>query len=397
MIRVLHVVTDLNTGGAELVLKRLVESHLGNPCYEHRVVSLRTLGTIGPPLQAQGVPVVALGLDSLRGLPVTFWRLVRIIRSVRPNVVQTWMYHSDLLGGVAARLAGCRSILWSVRASQINVGVVRATHVARWICARVSRWIPSAISYVAESARQSHERLGYDPSKAVVIVNGFKLPELAPASARGKRLRDELGLDRSAILVGSAARFHPQKGHRLFVGACAQVAEAIPEAHFVMAGWQVERSNGLLLEWIGETGHAHRFHLLGERRDLDHLFGELDLFCLHSLEEGFPNVLGEAMAAAAPCVTTNVGDAAALVGDTGIVAPPDVDALATAMIGLLERPVEERRRLGRRARERVRRHFSMDAARTRFEKAYQQLVGAGAREAGDDGCQIGHAPVQQED
>jgi glycosyltransferase involved in cell wall biosynthesis len=319
------------------------------------------------------VPVIGIGLEQPWNLPEALWRLVRLIRDIRPDVVHTWMYHSDLLGGIAARLAGSRSVLWSVRASKIDVGVGRATHFVRWACARLSGSVPAKISYVAESARQSHERLGYDSAKGVLTVNGFNLPEAALPDNPGVRLRSLLGLDRSTILIGSAGRFHPQKGHRLFVEASARVAAAAPHAHFVMAGSQIDDRNVELAEWISQTGHADRFHLLGELEDLDDWLGDLDIFCLHSLEEGFPNVLGEAMAMALPCVTTDVGDAAALIGKAGIVASADPGALSRALIALIEAAPEDRARMGELARARIAQEFSFEAARRRFERLYDEL------------------------
>ena len=373
---VLHIIADLDTGGAEMALKRLVQSHVGDARYQHGIVSLRDLGTIGPALQAQGVEVVALELDRPWDAPSALWRLTRVIRDSRPDVVHTWMYHSDLLGGLAARLAGSRALMWSVRASKIDVGVSGITHLVRWVCARLSRFVPARISYVAEAARQSHERLGYDASKSVVTVNGFNLPKRPSAGNRGLRLRKALGVDPSAILIGSAGRFHPQKGHRLFVETAARVAADAPTVHFVMAGSQIEPGNEQLAGWIRQTGHADRFHLLGELAELDRWLGDLDIFCLHSLEEGFPNVLGEAMAMGVPCVTTDVGDAATLIGDAGIVTTPDAEALSRALMQLIEAPPDERSKMGELARSRIAREFSLDAARSRFEQLYDELSAA---------------------
>ena len=128
-MRILHIMPDLNAGGAEGMMKRLIEAHLGDPGFEHRVISLRGLGSVGPPLQARGVHVEALGLTSMLGLPAAVLRLAKRIREQKPDVVQTWMYHSDLVGGLAARLAGVKRIIWGVRVADISadMGVARNT------------------------------------------------------------------------------------------------------------------------------------------------------------------------------------------------------------------------------------------------------------------------------
>lgn len=370
---ILHVLPDLGVGGAELMMKRLVESHLGDPRYEHRVVSLRSVGPVGAMLQAKGVRVDALGIEGAGGAAATLLRLVRIIRSARPDIVQTWMYHSDLLGGLAARLAGCRQILWGIRAADISVGVARSTTLIRRLCARLSSIVPTKIVYVAKAARRAHEQLGYDRDKGVVIPNGFLVPESPPDP---DRFRGTLGLPPGAVLIGAAGRFNALKDFGTFVRAAANVIEAHSNVHMVMAGRELDAENAELAGWIAETGHADHFHLLGERSDLPDVLASLDIFCLSSLNEGLPNVVGEAMALGVPCVVTDAGDAALLVGDTGLVVPPaDPSALAAALGAAVRMSCEERRELGRRARDRIVRCFSMDAIQARFEHLYGELVG----------------------
>jgi glycosyltransferase involved in cell wall biosynthesis len=324
-------------------------------------------------LQANGVRVEALGLQGAAGLIPTLPRLVGIIRSARPDIVQTWMYHSDLLGGLAARLAGSRRILWGVRAADISVGVARSTKVIRRLCARLSSKVPTKIVYVAEAARQIHEQLGYDRARGVVIPNGFIVPESPPDP---ECFRRTLEIPPGTLLIGAAGRFNALKDYATFVRAAARTIGSHSNVHVVMAGRGLDVQNAELVGWIAETGYADRFHLLGERSDLPAVLASLDVFCLSSLHEGLPNVVGEAMAVGVPCVVTDAGDAALLVGDTGLVVPPADDmALAAALQAVIQMSREERRERGRRARDRIVRCFSMEAIRTRFEHLYGELVG----------------------
>lgn len=372
-VLILHVLPDLGVGGAELMMKRLVEAHIGDPRHEHRVVSLRSVGPVGAMLQAKGVRVEALGIRGAAGAAPTLLRLVRIIRSARPDIVQTWMYHSDLLGGLAARLAGCRRIVWGVRAADINVGVARSTRVIRRLCARLSSRVPTKIVYVAEAARRVHEQLGYGPDRGVVIPNGFLVPESPPDS---NGFRHTEGIPPGTFLIGAAGRFNALKDFATFVRAAARCIGSHSNVHIVMAGRGLDAQNAELAGWIAETGFADRFHLLGERSDLPIVLASLDLFCLSSLHEGLPNVVGEAMAVGVPCVVTDAGDAALLVGDTGLVVPPaDDSALATALGAVIRMSCEERRERGRRARDRIVQCFSMEAIQARYEHLYDELVG----------------------
>ncbi len=374
---ILHVITGLDTGGAELMLKRLVESHRGSSDYRHVIVSLRGIGSVGPIIRDLGVEVVALGVERPLFAPAAFPRLVSEIRKRRPDIVQTWMYHADLIGGLAARAAGVRHVLWGVRIAETGpaMGSSRLTPFVRWLCASLSRTVPEVIVYVAHSARSVHEKIGYARSKGVVISNGYQVPE----QPSPQPLRSELGLPSNLLLIGSAGRYNAQKDHRTFIEALKLVAEVVPHVHFVLMGRDVDPANAELRSWIRDNGVEGRVHLLGNRPDLLTCLAGLDLFCLHSVSEGFPNVVAEAMSVAVPCVVTDVGDSAFLVADTGRVVPPRrPDLLAAALISACAAPPEERQAMALAARRRIIENFSMDAIRARYEELYAGIVDAAA-------------------
>jgi glycosyltransferase involved in cell wall biosynthesis len=369
---ILHIMPDLTTGGAELTMKRLIECHLRDPRFEHRVISLCTLGTVGRALQTQGVPVEAFGLTSVLHLPTALLRLRERISAIDPDIVQTWMYHADLIGGIAARMAGMRNVIWGVRSTHIppGRGTSPMTTAVRRACALLSRRLPTQIVYVAESSRRVHEGLGYDPCKGLVIPNGYRLPE-APTDQARRSARLHFGLPEDDLIVGSAGRYNALKDYPTFIAAAARLAESRSNVRFLLAGPGLQPDNVELVTAIAARGLANRFDLLGEQQDLGEFFRAIDLFCLHSISEGFPNVVAEAMALAVPCAVTNVGDAALIVGETGLVVPAErPDRLAQALERLMAEGVEARRNRGLLARERIAARFSMDDTRARYEALY---------------------------
>ena len=378
-MRILHVIIDLTPGGAELMLKRLAVAHLRHPQYRHEVISLRSLATVGPMLVENGIRVDALGMRSARDMPRVLLRLIREMRARRPDIVQTWMYHSDLLGGLAARIARTGCVVWGVRIADISLkmGISRSTALVRRACARLSRRLPDRIVYVAHSARRVHEALGYAPDKGVVIANGYQLPPDLPRD----RLRAELGLPADSLIVGSAGRFSLQKDPQSFIAAAALLAPRNPRLRFVMIGRGYTQDNAELTGWIKAAGLADRFHLLGETHRLDALLAGMNIFCLHSIGEGFPNVVAEAMSVATPCVVTDVGDAAFIVGETGTAVPAsDAETLAAAIGDMAALAPERRRALGDAARARIASEFSMDAIAGRYAELYDSLAEGAAAE-----------------
>jgi glycosyltransferase involved in cell wall biosynthesis len=374
-IKIVHIIIGLEVGGAELMLKRLIESSRGAERYCHIVVSLTELGVIGAQMRAAGIQTHALGMKSAAGLPLALVRLTRLIRRLGPDIVQTWMYHADLLGGLAARLAGKRNVIWGIRTTNVEAGGSATTTVVMRMCARLSRWVPRTIVCAAEASRRVHEKAGYDASRMAVISNGFDLLHLVSTPDQREALRASCGLHPSELVIGILGRFNPAKDQRNFVQAAGRVARAHPSVRFLLVGRGLDAANSELNGWIEETGFASRFVLLGERSDVAVCLSAMDVFCLSSRTEGFPNVVGEAMAMGLPCVVTDVGDAAMLVADTGYVVPKeDPAALAAALEKMLDLEPERRAALGDKAKRRITDGFTIESARQRFESIYKSLT-----------------------
>jgi glycosyltransferase involved in cell wall biosynthesis len=371
----MHVITSLGTGGAEMMLKRLIQAQQNKPDYRHTVITLKNIGEAGRQLQDLGIEVQALEMRSLLEFPRAVWELKRRIRASRPDVVQTWMYHADLLGGLAARWAGNHQVIWGVRCTAIPQRGISATGMIVSFCSWLSRFVPRVIVCCAESARIFHIEKGYDRTKMVVISNGYDLATFHTRPALRQQARAAFGFGEDDIVVGVVGRFDPLKDYRTFVRCAAVLASKVERAKFLMVGRDLDRGNRALCGWIEESGLAHKFVLAGERRDIPGCLAAMDVFCLSSIAEGFPNVVCEAMAMQVPCVVTDVGDAAEIVGETGIVvAPRDPMALAAALRVMLNNGAAERSRLGELARRRIEERYSIESISTQFGAIYDDVT-----------------------
>jgi glycosyltransferase involved in cell wall biosynthesis len=372
---VVHIIVGLEKGGAEMMLRRLVEAHMQSATgLRHVVVSLTDVGFHGAALRAQGAEVHALGLRGPVGLLLRVFRLAALLRRLKPGIVQTWMVHSDLLGGLAARLVGVPHVIWGVRTTDYSVES-RSTRAVRWVCARLSSTVPSKIVCAAQASLMASAQAGYDTRKLMVIPNGFDVAALRAHAGAGVGIRQQSGLQQGHVVVGCLGRYNPAKDHANFVSAAALLAARHPACRFLMVGRDLTSANATLMAQIQATGFADRFVLLGERSDPAACLDAMDVFVLSSCTEGFPNVLGEAMATGVPCVSTDVGDAAFLLGDAGPVVPArDSAALAQAVSHLLDMPEPDRQALGSKGRLRVENEFSMAAAAQKFNNLYQALL-----------------------
>lgn len=355
-----HIITGLGDGGAEAVLYRLVTNATES---RHAVISLTDAGKYGPLLVAAGIPVTCLNMPRGRVTAAGLWRLWRSIRQARPDVMQCWMYHADLLGGVAARLAGVRNICWGIHHTTLDPGhSARSTILVAKACARLSRLVPRRIICCAEKSRTIHATLGYDASRMTVVPNGYDLSVFQPDPRAGAALRADLGLGPQAPVLGFVARFDPFKDHGTLLAALVLLREQGLRPTCLLVGTGMTADNAALAEMLATAGLGDQIRLLGRRSDIPAVMSALDLHVMSSNSEAFPNVLAEAMACGTPCISTDVGDAAAILGATGRIVPPrDPAALAAAiadMLALCDRPDwQERRRM---ARQHVAEHFSLE-------------------------------------
>jgi glycosyltransferase involved in cell wall biosynthesis len=378
VVRVLHLISSLDVGGAELSLLRLV-CGMDEKRFENHVVSLIPAGAVGARIRSLGVRVDSLAMRRGRASPVAVMRLVRLLRHERPDVLQTWLYHADLLGLIAGYMAGQGCVVWNVRSSDMDMAHYRWLSGATVrACAHLSR-LPQAVVVNSEAGRHFHEGVGYRPRRWVVIRNGLDTTEFRPDPAARRALRAEIGGGAEGVLIGLVARYDPMKDHRTFLQAAGILVRGGVNAHFVLAGDGVVAQNSNLGMLVREEGLVGRVYPMGRRDDVSRLLAGLDIVALSSVfGEGFPNVVAEAMACGVPCVVTDVGDAAAIVANTGLVVPrQSPEALAAALLEFVAMNSEERQRLGRLARARVEREFSLERMVSAYEDLYVSLVGCG--------------------
>ena len=376
MIRVSHVITGLENGGAENVLYRLCKA---TSDVSHSVISLMDYGKYGTVLEDAGVSVECLNMPRGRVTLAGLLHLWTLLRDQQPDVIQTWMYHADLLGGLVGRLAGRQPVVWNIRHSELELGKSRSSTVlvAR-LCARLSRVIPHRIIVCAEHAARIHAEMGYDGARMVVVGNGYDVEEFRPDSSGRARIRSELGVAQEERLLGFVARFHAQKDHDTLLAALSHLTAQGRPMKLVLIGPDMVRSNAELAELISR--HAVEDYVLpiGIRADIPAIMTALDLHVMSSAGEGFPNVLAEAMACGTPCVSTDVGDARVIVGDTGWIVPPrNPQALADGIGAALDAMGDESRcrELQKAARRRVKRNFCVSRMAESYESIWHECLG----------------------
>ena len=377
--RIVHVITGLGVGGAETMLAKLLEAEVTSR--RARTAEVICLGADGPMadrIRATGIPLTCIGMGrgSSVGTVAGLRALARRLRVLQPDVVQCWMYHADLLGGLTARLAVPHAErIWSIRASSMPYPASLLTRAVIRACAVLSHIVPARIISCSTAAAALHVRMGYDARRIVVIPNGFDLKRFSPAPDARAALQQELGLSAGAAIVGCVARFDPQKDFATLFRAFERIAARHEGAVLVVAGHGCSTDDAAIIAMIPDCCRD-RVHLLGVRRDIPQLTAAFDVAILTSAYgEGFPNVLGEALACGVPCVATDVGDSREIAGKEGIIAPVgDADGLATGVLAIMARPATERALLATRMRARALHDYELSAIAHRYWRAQDELL-----------------------
>lgn len=373
-MKVLHIITGLGTGGAERALYNLLQGGL-NTDFDNHVVSLRDAGSIGPHIGALGIPVTTLNLSDTRAF-FGLAKLQRVVREFQPDLIHGWMYHGNLVAVMVRSMYSKRAALvFGIRQSLYELGNEKL--LTRQVI-RINRFFsssPDAVLYNSQLSRQQHEAFGFVGDKGRIIPNGINLQQFSFIEKVRERVRAELNIPVEALVVGHVARLHPMKDHANFIQAAEVISLRYPNAYFVLSGRGVCSDNVELMQRI-PIALRNRVRLLDERSDVADLMSAMDIFVLCSAwGEGFPNVLGEAMSVGVPCVATNVGDSALVIGDCGVVvAPSDKEALAAGIESLLTLPFVERRMLGAQARQRIEDKFSLDSIVGQYATLYRAII-----------------------
>ena len=373
--KIVHVITGVGQGGAETVLLRLTS---GLTDFDHCVISLTPIDSngLGPLFNEHKIPLLSLEMNPRNPFSLfKIWKLKKILQQEKPAILQTWMYHANLIGGIAGRMAGISRIIWNIRNGALEPGgdtgkKLNLSTKIGWVAklgALTSQFLPHHIISCSERAAEIHKKWGYAKTKFHIIHNGISISDFKPDKQARKQIRDTLQIDINTKVIGLIGRYHPQKDIPTFLKTAHILCKNREDIKFILVGTNLSSTNKELIAEIKKLGLEKSVLLLGKRQDISNILNAFDVLCSSSsFGEAFPNVVAEAMSCGVPCVVTDVGDSANIVGDLGIVVlPSSPEQMATACLKILETPPSPKK-----IQERINNHFSLDKMVGNYKKFY---------------------------
>lgn len=361
-MKILILIRALSTGGAERQAAVLAKG-LRKAGHSVQVAVFYGGGALEADLENSGVPLIDLGKRGRWDNLAFLGRLVRTVKQERPDVVYAFLTVANLLSALLSPLFPSTRVVWGLRASDMDL--------ARYdwlvgLTSRIEVWLAGLARIIIANSHAGREhavRCGFPEVKLKVVPNGVDTLRFRPDREAGQTLRAEWGIGDGERLIGLVGRLDPMKGHPYFLRAAALLGERRAGVRFVCVGDGPADYRRSLRSLAGQLGLESCLIWAGTRADMPAVHNALDIAVSASAYgEGVSNAIGEAMAVGLPCVVTDVGDSARLVGDTGLVAAPaDPAGLAEALEAMLNRLAGAGPTLSEAARRRIEEHYSVAA------------------------------------
>ena len=374
-MKILHIITSLLDGGAEGVLYRLCTNDTTN---EHMVISLRGKGKYGELLTNQGVKVLTLNMKPKEFSIFAFVKLIKILKNENADIIQTWLYHADFFGGIAARLAGKKNLIWNIRHSDFNKKYTKTSLIILIkILSKLSYFLPKKIISCSKNSIKLHTNIGYQSNKMNYVPNGYDLQMFKPNPKKKLLIKNKFNIKNRFTLLGNIARFHPQKDHVNLLRALSIVKKNKIPFKCILVGFGIEKKNKILNNLIQKFNLKNELILLGQQNKINVIMNEIDVNILASgYGEAFPNVVAEAMASGTPCVVTDVGDSSLIVGDTGwVTKTSNSEELANNIKKAINKSKSKKwNYLCLKARKRIVKKFSIKKMIVSYNKIWKQTL-----------------------
>jgi glycosyltransferase involved in cell wall biosynthesis len=330
-LKILHIITSLEHGGAQLLASKVIID--SNELYQNSVFVLFDKGPYKEKIIKEGIEVI---IPKTSNVFLILLSLFKWYSSNRPNIVQTWMYHSDFIGLILSLIYKNHKLIWSLHHADPSENKF-LTKVIISICKIFSKRVPSKIIACSQLAKENHIKYGYSQKNITVINNGINFETFFNLS----KTKEDYKFQNNKICIGHIARWHPIKGHKYFIEMASNLYKKNKNFSFTLVGTDIDWSNKELVQLIEDFDLTDAVQLLGEQDDINKVLNTLDIYVSSSINESFSLTLVEAIACRVLSISTDTGVARqALSDELCIVEVANSEKLTSTVKTLVSMPYE---------------------------------------------------------
>ncbi len=372
---ILHVIGDLNIGGTERNMLKIIP-RLNKNGFKHKILTLFELGTLATKFQKLGIEVRTLNIPKQSVNTKTFigiMSLLKEIKSIKPVIIHSWLYHSNNIVNLISPFLKNIKIINSIRHDNPNTGSIK-TRISSKIGAYISKLANNPIIFCSESSLLKHLNIGYSNKYPLVIENGFIIPQIDKKYCQ-KRLKDRFNIPNDYKIAINVGRFCLEKDYPTLFKAIELLLEKYSKIVFIFCGKGLESNNKDLTKLITNTNIMNNLILLGNKTNIEEYIAGADFLVSSSKSESFPNVIAEAMSLSIPCIATNTGDTEKIIGDTGFIVETQKPVeLANAMLRFLQTDEKSINRLSNKANNRIKQNYTLEHCVVKYLDLYNKLL-----------------------
>ena len=364
--KIIFIAPDINSGGAENILYNVAKNQNNK---DITIISLTDIGFYGNKLKDSNYKIYALNMKKNLFLIIKLLYLIILIRKIKPKFVQTWLYHGNLIGGIAAKIAGIKNIIWTIHHDFESGSLIMNFEMK--ILILLSYIIPNKIIYGSWSSKFNHFKNGYIKCKSLVIDNGVSMDKFKPISKLRFNVRSELNISKNCILIGNISRYNPIKDHDTLLKTLKLLKNEGIDFKCIMVGIGLDENNIELKYKITNYELSKNIILYGRTFQMNKIINSFDLNLLTSIRECSPISILESMSVGIPCISTDVGDASRLIGNSGWVFPTyDYKSIASCIVNISKKKniLKYKSSL---ARKRIRENFLLNDMVIKYKNLYK--------------------------
>ena len=372
-LTIFHIITGLGNGGAEGVLYRLCTK---DKKYRHIVISLTTGGKYKTLLEKKNIKVLSCNFKKTKLNIKEFYKILKLFDYYKPDIIQGWMYHGDLIASVISLLKKNKNLYWNIRNSTLDKKARNfiTTFLTMKFCALISHKLPKKIICCSNNSINYHISQGYKKSIFEYLPNGINTDVFKPNKLFKTQIKRKLNIKNNLFIFGTVARFDEQKDHKTLIMALKLLKQKSKDFKVLLIGKDLTNKNHKIVRLIDEYSLRENILLLGEREEINELMCFIDCHVLSSsYGEAFPNVIAEAMACSTPCIATNVGDSKNIIGKFGWTTDSkDPISLSQKMYHVMNLQKNDLLKMGQLARDRIIDLYSLDRMVSSYQNIYEK-------------------------